>query len=494
LAGSIDTGFKLFYNPVSSIFDSLEGMMREPYGCFEQVSSTNYPNIMAMQLLKFKNVLPEFKIRALKYLESGYQKLKNYESKEGGFEWYGGNPGNEALTAYGLLQFNEMKEFVNVDKKLLERSLDWMNSRKDDRGGFKKNPAKYGFSGIKYEVNNAYIVYVLSEIGGIDLEKQYETALKEALLSNDLYRLNLMALASFNLKKTPEYKSLMTLIKAEIKKRGLKNLQAEQSVIHSYGKSMNVEIASLYALAILKEQQLTKDLSDVLDYLQTNKTSYGYGSTQATALTLKVITEFTKINVNTILGTAHMTLNNTVFDVTKKDLNGNVVLQDLNVNPGKNSISVEIPNESAVPYLFYVQYQTYKPNNSEACKLVLKTKSEINKLKISETARVEIEVQNKSEKQVSNPIARIGIPGGLTPEPWQLKELMDKNVVDYYEIFGSELVLYFRKLEAKEIRKVNLDLKAIIPGKYKAIASCAYLYYENEHRNWNSGIEIEVTP
>lgn len=124
--------------------------------------------------------------------------------------------------------------------------------------------------------------------------------------------------------------------------------------------------------------------------------------------------------------------------------------------------------------------------------MILKTKSLTNKVKISETARVEIEIQNKTAEQLSNPIARIGIPGGLTPEPWQLKELVEKNIVDYYEIFDSELVLYFRKLESKETRKVNIDLKAIIPGTYKGVASSVYLYYENEHKNWSSGLEIEV--
>ncbi|SFC83861.1 TonB-dependent receptor plug domain-containing protein [Flavobacterium phragmitis] len=497
IPGSIETGFKLFYNPFSSIFDGLESMMREPYGCFEQVSSSNYPNIMAMQLMKFKSISPEFKKRAMQYLENGYQKLKNYESKDGGFEWYGGNPGNEALTVYGLLQFNEMKEFINVDQKLIERSMKWIDSRKDDKGGFKQNPGRYGFSGIRYEVNNAYIVYVLSEIGNGNIEQQYDAALKEALKSNDLYRMNLMALASYNLNKINQYKELMVLIKNEIKKNGFENLKAQQSVIHSYGKSMNMEIVSLYGLALLKEKQLTKEVSDVLDYIQSAKTVYGFGSTQATALALKCITEYAKISmgVTSVLSEdLVMSLNNELVALSSKDKNGNVILKDLKVNSGNNSFSIQIPEQSPIPYLLYVQYQSYKPNNSKDCKLVLKSKTLKTEIKTSETARVEVEVQNTSFSEVSNPIARIGIPGGLTPEPWQLKELIDKNIVDYYEIFGSELVFYFRKLNAKEIRKVNIDFKAVVPGNYKGIASSAYLYYENEHRNWNSGLEIEVLP
>jgi TonB-dependent SusC/RagA subfamily outer membrane receptor len=495
MPGSIDAGFKLFYNPFSSIFDGLESMMREPSGCFEQVSSSNYPNIMAMQLLKFKNMAPEFKERALKFLENGYQKLKNYESKDGGFEWYGGNPGHEVLTAYGLLQFNEMKEFINIDKKLIERATDWLNSRKDDKGGFKQNPGRYGFSGIKYEVNNAYIVYVLSEIGHNDISKQYEKALQEALKSNDLYRMELVALASFNLNKMQDYKQLMQLIRSGIQKQGMQQLKAEQSVINSYGRSMSTEIASLYALALLKEKQVTKEVSDVLDFIQSGKSSYGFGSTQATALALKAITEYTKIAVNSnFVANASMILNDQKIDLAQKDNNGNVILKNLKINPGKNDFSIQISAETSIPYLFYVQYQTYTPNNSKECKIVLKTKSLARKVKASEIARLEIEVQNKDNRQVSNPIARIGIPGGLTPEPWQLKELVEKNAIDYYEIFGNELVFYFRKLNANETRKINIDLKAIVPGNYQGVASSAYLYYENEHKNWNQGIQIEVIP
>lgn len=495
LPGSIDSGFKLFFNQFSTIFDGLEGMMREPGGCFEQVSSSNYPNIMAMQLLKFKSTTPEFKEKALRFLEIGYKKLKNYESKDGGFEWYGGNPGNEALTAYGLLQFNEMKEFVNVDEKLIERSMKWLDSRKDQNGGFKQNPAKYGFSGIKYVVNNAYIVYVLSEIGKRDIQKQYEVAFKEALKSDDLYRMNLMALASFNLGKMTEYKQLMTLINAKVDKLNIEAINAEQSVINSYGRSLSIEVASLYALALLKEKVITKEVSNVLDFIQSVKNVYGYGSTQATALALKAITEFSKINMDSMIASnVVMKLNNENLDLSKRDGNSNAILKDLNISKGSNTFSIQIPEGKPIPYTFYVEYQTFVPDNSKECKLHLKTKILTNKIKISETARVEIEIQNNSNEEVSNPIARIGIPGGSTPEPWQLKELVDKNVVDYYEIFGNELVLYFRKLNSKEIRKVNIDLKAIVPGSYKGVASSAYLYYENEHKNWNSGLEIEVLP
>ena len=55
----------------------------------------------------------------------GYEKLTGFESENNGYEWFGGDPGHEALTAYGLMQFHEMKEVMPVDRSMLERTEKW---------------------------------------------------------------------------------------------------------------------------------------------------------------------------------------------------------------------------------------------------------------------------------------------------------------------------------------------------------------------------------
>jgi hypothetical protein len=46
----------------------------------------------------------------------------------------------------------------------------------------------------------------------------------------------------------------------------------------------------------------------------------------------------------------------------------------------------------------------------------------------------------------------------------------------------------------KETKTIQLDLKAEIPGKYKAKASNVYLYYTPEGKHWNEGLEVEIAP
>jgi len=119
---------------------------------------------MALQLMNAKGVNPEIKQKALLFLTNGYNKLKNYESRNGGFEWYGGNPGHESLTAYGLLQFHEMSSFISIDQNLVKRSIEWLNSRKDGDGGFKQNKGKYGFSAVKMKLTTLILFMYLLKL------------------------------------------------------------------------------------------------------------------------------------------------------------------------------------------------------------------------------------------------------------------------------------------------------------------------------------------
>lgn len=56
-------------------------------------------------------------------LKTGYDKLISFETSSKGYEWFGVAPGHEALSAYGIAQFNDMQKVVNfVDKAILEKN------------------------------------------------------------------------------------------------------------------------------------------------------------------------------------------------------------------------------------------------------------------------------------------------------------------------------------------------------------------------------------
>src|SRR5262249_21257887 len=154
----------------------LDALLREPNGCFEQTSTTNYPNLLILDYLKESDqAKPEVERRARDLLARGYQKLTSFEcqkpgSGREGYEWVGGAaPPHEALTAYGLLEFRDMARVYDVDPVMLQRTKSYLLSQRDGKGGFKRNPrALDTFGRAPEDVTNAYIVWALTESGKDD--------------------------------------------------------------------------------------------------------------------------------------------------------------------------------------------------------------------------------------------------------------------------------------------------------------------------------------
>jgi hypothetical protein len=67
-------------------------------------------------------------------------------------------------------------------------------------------------------------------------------------------------------------------------------------------------------------------------------------------------------------------------------------------------------------------------------------------------------------------------------------------LIDAYEVFGREVVLYWRGLAAEAKIEVPLSLVAAIPGIYTGPASRAYLYYADEDKKWVEGARVNISP
>ena len=115
----------------------LEGLMREPGGCFEQTSTSNYPNLLILDYLKSSDqAKPELAQRAKEMLDRGYAKLVAFECPDSandqnrhGFEWFGQmDQQHQALTAYGLLQFKDLAKAYpgKVDPELIKRTQQYL--------------------------------------------------------------------------------------------------------------------------------------------------------------------------------------------------------------------------------------------------------------------------------------------------------------------------------------------------------------------------------
>lgn len=501
--GTLEGTLVAYPTALSEMVKGLENLLREPYGCFEQTSSTAYPNIMVMQYLK-ENEVKDLALlsKAEKLLASGYKKLTAFETKEKGYEWFGHNPPHEALTAYGLLEFKDMQTVYNdVDNAMVDRTAQWLLSRRDGKGGFLRDPkALDAFGGASPEITNAYIFYSLAEAGYTNLDKEADACYQDAVKSGDPYRLGLVANALFMLKDNKRGNELLNkLVEKQKPDGGWEGLT--HSITRSGGVALRLETTSLAILALLKNPgNYAKNLNDAIKFLYNNRTGFGgYGSTQSTILCLKALTAYTKYSKRTQEGGEIEVYVNGKKVATQKYEAGNdkpIELAGLgeHLKAGKHTIKVKYSNgvKNPLPYNLSIGWSTYKPLSAPECKLKLETKLAQPKAKVGETVRLTTRLINSTDEGLPMSLAVVGLPGGLSPQPWQLKELQEKKVFDFYEVIGSNVVFYYRQMAPKETREIALDLKAELPGEFEAPASSAYLYYTNEHKFWSSAEKVQI--
>lgn len=503
--GSIKVNFTAYPSVMTELMSGVDAILREPYGCFEQTSSSNYPNIMVLQYLKTMQVNnPALEARAKKLLDDGYKKLVAFETKENGYEWFGAAPAHEALTAYGLMEFEDMKAvYPGVDQNMINRTAKLLMDKRDGNGGFKKNPrALDSFGGADEDITNCYIVYALTEAGqGNEIGKEIDAAYKTAKKSNDPYMLALMANALFNVKDTKRADELVNILVSMQQEAGSWTGK-KHSITRSTGQSLQIETTSLVALAIMKSQNPNvASLTSAIKFLGDSRSGYGmFGSTQSTILALKALTQYAVFSKKTDeAGTVEVLVNNVVVGSKKyeKGEKGSITIDGLEkyIAEGKQKVQVRFTGcKNALPYAMNVSYSTTLPESSKQCVVSLKTKLNAKSVKVGESLRLSATLKNTTNEGQPMTMAIIGIPAGFSAQPWQLKELQEKGTIDFYEVIGSNIACYYRDLAPGEEKVINLDLKAELPGEYDAPASSAYLYYTNEHKAWVGLDRVFVNP
>ena len=500
--GSISAGLTAYPNVVSDLVKGIESILREPYGCFEQTSTSSYPNALVMNyMIETDEVDPAVMERARTLLDKGYKRLETFECSDNGYEWFGSNPPHEALSAYGLMQFSDYKKvYDGVDNKMVDRTANWLMSRRDGKGGFKRDAkALDNFGRADQEITNAYIVYALAEAGFREIMPEANAAYEEAFKSKDPYQLALVANAMFKLDQRDKgAKALAELMKTQQDNGSFQGKR--HSITYSQGQSLQVETSSLAVLAMLASGSPDgARLQKSVEYITGTRSGHGgFGSTQATIMALKSLVEYAKFAKKTDeAGTIEVYVDGVKVAEQSYAAGSRDAIEikglEASLSEGVHKVDVRFKGcKDALPYSLAIDYHTSLPGSSPECAVSLKTELSSRKAKMGETVRLTATLKNTTDQGQPMTMAIIGLPAGLSAQPWQLKEMQEKKVFDFYEISGNSVACYYRQMTPGEVRVINLDLKAEVPGQYTAPASSAYLYYTAEYKDWTAlpGVEI----
>jgi hypothetical protein len=504
LPGSIHATVTMYASPVAAMTEGMAAMIREPGGCFEQTSSTNYPNIMVLSYLENNEAAdPSLVESARGKLDHGYKLLTGYETPEKGYEWFGHTPGHEALTAYGLMEFADMAKVYDVDKKMVERTADWLMTRRDHKGGFmRSSEALDSFGRAGEATTNAYIMWALAEAKRTgNLGQELDTQLALGRDTKDPYLVALAAnTALATSPKSGDAAGFAARLAAMQDKDG-SFTGAKETITKSGGDSLTIETTALATLALLKaspNNEYEPQIRNAVDWLNGKRGGYGaWGNTQATILGLKALTAYSEhARQMQSGGKATLVINGkdagTIeFDKGRRDA---LVWNDtaMLLAPGKNTIELRLDGPTSLPYSIAIDYRSDKPQTSPRAKIDVSTQLLKTHVAMGEGVTLRAHVENKTNAGVPMTLARIGLPGGTVFQTWQLKELRDKGLIDFYETRPREVILYWRALPPSAKKDVDLNLLAQTPGTYEAPASSAYLYYTAEDKTWTKSVAITI--
>ena len=505
IEGTLNGRITIYPDVAANMVNSAERMFRQPTGCFEQVSSSNYPNLLVLDYLYEMNISnPKMVEKANHYLDIGYKKLIGYENVGGGFDWYGRGPAHEGLTAYGLMQFVDMSYVYPIDQTLINRTAEWLLSRRNGKGSWKYSKKNLHTWKVGNQISDAYIVWALCEANyGNEIGAEIEKSYKDAIQSQDPYLMALMANVLVKLNDNRAIALAEQLLDVQNENGSWDG--KTHSITYSKDKYLAIETTALATLAIMQVNQWSEaqvenaSTEKAINYLMSCKSSYGFGSTQSTVLAMKAIIEFAKTNKNIAQkdGTATIYINGKkAFEkyISIKNPTPTIITNlEGYLQRGKNIIKIVFDGlEIPLAHDISLNYATTSPISDEETAVQLTTKLNAPTTKVGNTLRLTSTIKNTTNEMILNPIAIIGIPSGLSLQPWQLKELQEKNAFDYYELMNGYIVFHFIQMTANERKVIHLDLKADIPGKYEAPASSAYLYYALDKKSWAEPMRVEI--
>ncbi|MFN7976107.1 MAG: MG2 domain-containing protein [Acidobacteriota bacterium] len=482
VGGSVRATVKVFPSSLGKLTSALERLIQEPYGCFEQTSSTTYPLVMAQQYFKsHTGVDPALVTRSHELPGKGYERLTGFECKTKGYEWFGESPGHEALSAFGLLEFTDMGKVRPVDAAMLARTREWVLATRDGKGGFKRERRALHTWIEDVDCSNAYILWALLETGepAKNLGPEIEALDAAARASKNGYvhalAANVMQLAG----RPSDADALLGMLAAKQNAGGWLD-GATASIVGSSGEALQIEATAFAALAWLKSPAHQGNVEKAIRWLAEACQGGRYGSTQSTVLALRAIvaydTERSKPRAAgsvTVLVDGKAVGNAMPFDEKSDDA---IVLPDVSalLTPGKHEIGLSMEKGSELPYAVEVTMNSLTPASSQQCPLSLEVDLTKDRITEGEIAEATVLLSNKKGEPLPMAVAILGLPGGLEPRHEQLKELVKAKAVSAYEVIGREVVLYFRSLDAGEVKRIPLSLIAAIPGTYTGPASRAY--------------------
>jgi uncharacterized protein YfaS (alpha-2-macroglobulin family) len=508
---------RLYPGPLSQVIEGMDSILSMPGGCFEQTSSSTYPNVLALDYMKrTKKLTPEVHAKAEGYIANGYQRLLTFEVPGGGFSWFGQAPANKILTAYGLMEFSDMAKVSDVDPRLIERTGAWLASQQEADGSWKPDTyfinegATNRYSSDRLRIT-AYIAWALTNTGAQEsaVEKARRYIEEHAETEKDSYTLAVIANFAVDSKGDREFarRAMEALLEARIEKGDETSWSSEETGVYSTGESAAIETTGLATQALLKWGQASEVARKALAYLSAHKQASGnWGTTQATIMALRALLLSTELSAADVRGLMAVKVDGKEVETLKlteenNDLLHQFVLKGIDAQKA-HAVELTFDGTGGLAYQvvgrFFTPWTEEHENEHEHGALTIDVAYDRAKLAQSDVATAMATVRNNLPEFAKMVMVDLGIPPGFDLLSEDLQGVQEKTARDAsgrlekFSQTATQAILYFNGLAPGQTVSLKFRLRAKYPIRAKTFESRVYEYYDPVVSATAQPVELEV--
>lgn len=516
IPGSTVAVVKLYPSGFSELVEGLDGILQRPSGCFEQTSSTTYPNILALRYLRETGqAAPRVEQRAREFIHLGYQRLLGFEVRGGGFDWFGNPPANVTLTAYGLMEFEDMAAVHDVDPKLIERTRNWLLSKQEADGSWAAEPGMLndGLAGSVQRgedvelATTAYVAWAVFRgpnapsaapvLGYLrkhppgTIDNPYTLALvTNALLAMEPESARPYLARLIGMRKTSE----------DGKRTWWELGEDRQTQFYGDGKAGDVELTSLATLALIEAKAEPAVSAAALRWLAAQKDGNGtWGTTQATILALQALLSGSAAPLG---GDTERSFEVALDGQSLRDWTvapeQAVVVQQVEVSQsmvaGSHRLVLEETTGTGTAYQVAFRYHVPEVGPApETEPLSIELSFDRADLAVHESIVATAVVRNNTATVAPMVIADLPIPAGFALDPIDLEELVASGDIAKFDVNARSAVVYLRGLAPGKPLELRYRLQAKMPVKLTVPAALVYEYYDPDVRGRGEPLKLVVT-
>lgn len=490
---------KLYPSVIAQTVEGMENIFRMPTGCFEQTSSSLYPNILALKYLEDNGLdEPEIKEKALDYISKGYQRILTFEtSTNGGYSLYGDDPAENVLTAFGLMELNDLKAVYDIVENVTEDMQEYLFDEQNINGTFDIGSTYIGSASNTDDLAiNAYIIWALSEVCPEDTRLKTSVDYLENKLSEvrDNYTLALMANVFSNTKSGSTKNAINKLLESveEDSDGGAYVSSSVRDYWGSYGRYQDVQTTALTSIVLTKEKTLASTNNALLKYIIKNKDSMGtWSTTQATILALKAINSANS-NENISNQTITVSVNGSSKEVEIKDNPLDFYELTFDNIKDENKISLDF-KKGNIYYEFVEEYYVpYEKLDNKANTSINVMQTIDTTVKVNDNIKQNITITNLTGEEIRNGLVQISIPQGCSVNESSLSKLQHLGYIEKFEYNYSTINLYIRNFGANFNINLSVEYKANYPEQITGGMVRVYDYYNPSNEGFAKPVNITV--